>query len=311
LVNKVHDVLLFLRGLAPRLRRIQNNLRELLWVRFVLALVRKIGEDDVSNLAAGIAYYAFLSLFPLLLSLLIIMSVVLPPEAVVAQLGLFFSQFLPGSPELLKSSISELSGFQATLGIIGLIGLLWSATGVFSATANAINRAWSINSKHPFYIKKPKELVLVLGTGLLFLLSFATSTFLSMLGNLHLPISGLIIKIGTLVIAFIFSSMVFLLLNKLLPVIWIGWRHIWPGALISAILFEIAKTFFVLYVNSSHSYNQVYGSIAAVIILLVWIYYSSFIILLGAEFNALLFKYQREGEGFDKMADKPDLFRDF
>jgi membrane protein len=308
--NKETASSLFFKRIQFRLRRIQNNLSELVWIRFSLALIRKIGRDDISNLAAGIAYYAFLSLFPLLLSLLFIMSLMLPPESVVKQLGTFFAQFLPGSPDLLEKSILELTGFRAALGAAGIFGLLWSATGVFSSTTNAINRAWDIRYQHPFYIKKPKELLLVLGTGFLFLLSFATSTFLSMLGNLQLPISGLLVNIGTVIIAFAFSLMVFLLINKLLPALWVSWRHIWPGALISTVLFEIAKTFFVLYVNKFHSYDQIYGSIASIIILLVWIYYSAFIVLLGSEFNSMLFKFRREGDAFDKNADKPDIIRE-
>jgi membrane protein len=240
---------------------------------------------------------------------MVIMSLILPPDSVVKQLGAFFSQFLPGSL-LFSNGLPALTGFRAALGVVGIFGLLWSATGVFSATTNAVNCAWEIQYKHPFYIKKPKELIMVLGTGFLFLLSFGTSIFLSMLGNLQLPFSGFLVDIATLIVAFIISLMVFLLINKLLPNTPVGWRHIWPGALISTILFEIAKTLFVLYVNTSHSYSEVYGSIASIVISLIWIYYSAFIVLLGVEFNSMLFKFRREGDGFDKAANKPDMIRD-
>ncbi len=238
------------------------------------------------------------------------MSLILPSESVIKHLGTFFTQFLPGSPELLSNSILELSGFRAALGVVGVIGLVWVATGVFSATANAFNRAWGISQNYPFYIKKPKELAMVLGTGLLFLLSFGASTVLAMLGNLDLPVFGLLVNIGTIVIAFVFSAIVFLLLNKLLPVVTVSWRHIWPGALISSVLFEVAKNCFVLYVNTSHSYDRIYGSIAYIVIVLVWIYYSAFIVLLGAEFNSVLFKFKREGDAFDKSADTVDIIRE-
>jgi membrane protein len=306
--NQSHPFILF-RRLKTRYDRVRTYLAELLWFRFGMALIRKIGDDDVSNLAAGIAYYAFLSLFPLLLSLLIFMSWILPSDAVIAQLETFFSQFIPGSPDLVKNSLQEFTGFRTALGVVSIVGLVWSATGVFSATSNAINRAWEISYKHPLYIKKPKEILLVLGTGLLFLSSLAASTILSLLDRWQFPISDFLVHLGTLAVAFVFSLLVFLLLNKLLPALWIGWKHIWPGALISTALFEIAKTFFVIYVNTSHSYHEIYGSIASIIILLVWIYYSAFIILLGAEFNALLFKLKREGDAFDKTNPKPELLR--
>jgi membrane protein len=310
LAGQENRFILFFKKIRWRAIRAQSNLSEIVWIRFSLALARKIGTDDISNMAAGIAYYAFLSLFPLLLSLLFFMDLILPSASVINQLGAFFTQFLPGSPDLLKSSIKELSGFSATLGVVGIIGLLWSATGVFSATTNAFNRAWDIAYNHPLYIKKPKEIAMVLGTGILFLLSFGFSTLLAMLGNIDLPISGILVNIGTIVIAFILSLLVFLLLNKLLPVVPVGWRHVWPGALISAVLFEVAKTFFVFYVNAAHTYTEIYGSIAAIVIVLVWIYYSAFIVLFGAEFNSMLVKMKREGDAFDKSADKVDIIRE-
>jgi membrane protein len=310
LAGKENPFSLFYRRTRGRLTRIQYNLSKVMWIRFSLALARKIGKDDISNMAAGIAYYAFLSLFPLLLSLLFFMDLILPSDSVINQLGAFFTQFLPGSPDLLKNSIKELSGVSATLGVVGIIGLLWAATGVFSATTNAFNRAWDIPYNHPIYIKKPKEIGMVLGTGVMFLLSFGFSTLLAMLGNIDLPLSGILVNIGTIVIAFILSLLVFLLLNKLLPVVAVRWRHVWPGALISTVLFEVAKTFFVFYVNAAHTYTEIYGSIASIVIVLVWIYYSAFIVLLGAEFNSMLVKMKREGDAFDKTPDKVDIIRE-
>lgn len=310
LAGKDNPFILFYRRMRSRAVRIRNNLSEVVWIRFSLALARKIGDDDISNMAAGIAFYAFLSLFPLLFSLLFFMNLILPSDSVINQLNAFFANFLPGSPDLLQSSIRELSGFSATLGVVGIIGLLWAATGVFSATTNAFNRAWDIRHNHPLYIKKPKEIAQVLGTGVLFLLSFGFSSLLAMLGNIDLPISGILVNIGTVIIAFLLSLLVFLLLNKLLPVVPVRWRHVWPGAAISTVLFEVAKTFFVFYINTAHTYTLIYGSIASTVIVLVWIYYSAFIVLFGAEFNSMLVKMKREGDAFDKTTVKVDIMRE-
>ena len=286
----------FLRSLKARLNRARYRLADMTAVKFTIALLSKIGRDDISNMAASISYYAFLSLFPLLLGLLTIFSLFLPAETIRTQLIGFFSQYLPGSLGILQGSISDILRFRGVLGLVGVLGLIWSGTGVFSAVTHAINKAWEIPYRHPFYIKKPRELGMVVGTGILFLLSLSTSTLLTHLGQIQLPVTGILVNILTGVLAFIFSLVVFLLVHKLSPVIWLSWRHIWPGAVLSTVLFEIAKTFFVFYLNTFSHYSVVYGSIASVIISLVWIYYSAFILLLGAEFSSLIFKIKREGE---------------
>lgn len=296
---------------STRVKRLKSSLAEHLVVRFTVALFQEIGRNDASNMAASISYYAVLALFPLLLSLLAIMGLFLPSESVQKELVTFFSQSLPGSQSILQDNIPDIIRLRSAFGIIGVIGLIWSGTGVFSSVASAVNRSWHIQYKHPFYIKKPREIAMVLGAGLLFLLSFGASTFLSILGKLNLPFSGALVNIGTIVIAFFLSLTIFMLVHKFCPAVWVSWKHVWPGALLSTVLFEVAKTFFVLYLNHYQHYDKIYGSVASVIILLVWVYYSAFILILGAEFNSLLFRLRREGETFDKSAEKIEILREF
>ena len=310
MVTGEFNVVGFFKRLRGRIERLRINLSEIVWIRFLLALLKKIGEHDDSNLAAAIAFYAFLALFPLMLSLLAIFGQFMPSQDVLKQLIHFFALYLPGSPDILQNNISDIIRFRGALGAIGIVGLIWSATGAFSAVTNAVNRAWEIQYKHPFYIKKPKEMAMVVGTGLLFLLSFGSTAALSLLSTQNLPISGFIVNLATLVIGFILSLTVFMLIHKLSPALWVSWRYIWPGAILSTVFFEAAKTLFVIYLNTWHSYDNTYGSITSVIIILVWIYYSAFILLLGAEFNSMLFRMKREGDTFDKIADKADIMRE-
>lgn len=272
--------------------------------------MRKIGYDDASNMAASIAYYALLSLFPLFLGLLAIFGLFLPSESIQKQLITFFAQYFPGSQNILQDNITDIIRLRGAFGIVGILGLLWSGTGVFSAVTRSINRAWDIRFAHPFYIRKPREIGMVLGAGILVLLSLGASAFLSALGNLALPVSGTIANIAAAIIAFVFSLLVFLMLHKFTPIVWVSWRHIWQGAILSTVLFEAAKTFFVFYLNHYNHYDKIYGSIASLIALLVWVYYSAFILLLGAEFNSLLFRLRREGEAFDKPQERVDVIKD-
>jgi membrane protein len=296
---------------GTRVRRLKSELAERIVIRFIIELIREIGSKDISNMAASISYYAVLAFFPLLLSLLAIMGLFLPSASIQKELVNFFSQSIPGSQSILQNNIPDIIRLRSTLGIIGIAGLIWSGTGVFSSVSSAINRSWHIRYRPPFYIKKPREIAMVLGAGVLFLLSFGASTFLSILGNLILPFSRILVNAGTVAVAFSLTLAIFILLNKFCPIIWTSWKHIWPGAILSSVLFEIAKTLFIFYLNHFQHYDRIYGSIASLIIILVWVYYSAFILILGAEFNSLLFRLKREGESFDKPDNRTDLLREF
>jgi len=155
-----------------------------------------------------------------------------------------------------------------------------------------INRAWDIRRYRPFFIRKASELGMALSTGILFLLSLGASAITAILrGVFDLPAAKLIIiDVGSRLVAFLLILAVFLLLYKLIPNTKTYWRYVWPGALLAAILFEIARTLFVFYLENFGNYQLIYGSIASIIVLLVWIYYSAFIMILGAEFT---FQYGR------------------
>jgi len=88
---------------------------------------------------------------------------------------------------------------------------------------------------------------------------------------------------GSRLLAFLLVLAVFLLLYKLVPFTKTYWHYIWPGALLAAVLFEIARTLFVFYLENFANYQLIYGSIASIIILLVWIYYSAFIMVSGGD----------------------------
>jgi len=291
------------RHIILKLRRAKYSLMERKQVTFLLALGREIGQNDISNMAASVSYYAFLSLFPLLLSLLAIFSLFLPTESILQQLINLVSNYLPGSRGILENNIADVIRLRGPLGVIGILGLLWSGSGIFSAISHAVNRAWNIKYEHPFYIRKPREFLMLFIGGLLILLSLGATTLLSQIGKINLPISGSVVNVGTILIAFCFSLVVFTLTQKFTPHIGINWRNIWPGAILSTVLFEIAKTLFVFYLNNFNQYDKVYGSIASVIVLLVWIYFSAFILLLGVEFSALLFRLKRNGESAIKPSE--------
>jgi membrane protein len=163
---------------------------------------------------------------------------------------------------------------------------------MFSAISLAINRAWDISRyRRHFFFRKASELGMVFGIGILFLLSLAIGAIISIVRQaIGIRADLLIVGAGSWLVAFLLILAVFLLLYKLIPNTRTYWRDIWPGAFLAAFLFEIARALFILYINNFANYQLIYGSIASIIVLVVWIYYSAFIMILGAVFA---FQYSR------------------
>lgn len=266
-------------------------------MQLVVRTVQELGDDDASHMAAGIAYYAILSLFPLLLGLIAILGFFLPSETVQEELFDFFRRNLPGSIEMLERNITDVIHLRGTLGLLGILGLFWSGSGMFGAVSRTINRAWDIHRDRPFYVRKLRDIAMALGISILFLLSLGATSVFTVLSSTDLPFIGTAVNVGAVLLAFVLNLAIFFILYKFVPNTKTYWRYIWPGALLVAILFEIAKSVFVLYLGRFAHYELVYGSVGSVIVLLLWVYISAFILILGAEFSS---EYGRMREGVDR-----------
>jgi len=270
------------------------------WSRFAKARVFKIpavqlfvrtvegaGSHDIGQRAAGVAYYSILSVFPLLLGLIAIFGFFLPSVNLQDALLKFVGNNIPGATNVLKDNIAGIIRLRGVMSILSIIVLFWGASALFSAISLVINRAWDINKSRSFFIRKASELGMVFGTGILFLLSLGASAIVTLMrGALNLPATNdAKVYLSGRIIAFVLMFTVFLLLYKLVPNIKTYWRNVWLGALLATVLFELARTLFLFYLQNFANYQLIYGSITSIIILLIWIYYSAFILILGAEFT--------------------------
>jgi membrane protein len=157
---------------------------------------------------------------------------------------------------------------------------------MFGAINRTINRAWDIHQDRPFHIRKLRDLSMALGISILFFLSLGATSIYSILSSTDLPVIGTALNVGARLLAFLPSFAIFLILYKLIPNTKTYWRYVWPGALLAAVLFEVSKSIFVLYLDRFATYELIYGSVGSVIALLFWIYVAAFILILGAEFSA-------------------------
>ncbi len=274
------------------LQKTKGYLLKIPIVQLIARTAEESGNHDAGQRAAGVAYYAIISIFPLLLGLIAVFGFFLPSLNLQDELLKFVGNNIPGATNILKENIANVIRLRGVMSILSIVILFWSASALFSSISLAINRAWDISISRHFFIRKASELGMVFGTGILFLLSLGASTIITIMhGALNLPAADLIIVYtSTKLVAFLLMFSIFLLLYKFVPNTKTYWRSVWPGALLAAVLFELARTLFIFYLDNFANYQLIYGSITSIIILLVWIYYSAFIMILGAEFT---FQYSR------------------
>lgn len=261
--------------------------------------------------AAAIAYYTLFSVFPLTLLLISLGSFVLnsqqAQEAALTAVG----TYLPFATELVQRNIERVLELRGTASVIGVVGFIWAASGVFGSLSRAINLAWDLERPRPAWAERALAAGLVLLVALLFSLSlFSTAAFevverLARLLPSDTPISGLsLIDLASTGLPYIFTVLLFSFLYTVLPSTRVAWTEVLPGALLASVVWEVAKNGFTIYLGSFATYNLVYGSLGAVIALLLWSYISGLIILLGAEFT-VQYARRRRGEAPPVRYEEP------
>ena len=289
--------------LKGRVERIGERLNRYFVINLIMRTFRELSADDATHMAAGIAYYAVFSLFPLLLGLIALFAFFGDQETITAELTEFAAEYLPGAEDLIQGNVNVALEVRGALGVFSALGLLWSASAVFGALNRSINRAWDVHTERPFYLGKPRHLMMALAVGLLFFLSTAAATLVSQaqrITDAGLLGMGFLDDISGAVVLQIASTgptvCIFLIVYKFLPNTRTQWRYIWPGAIVGAVLFEVAKRGFLLYVGAFANFDHVYGSLAPLIALMVWAYIGSYIVILGAELGSEYERLSRQRE---------------
>jgi membrane protein len=247
-------------------------------------------------MAAGVSYYGILSVFPLILGLLAILGFFLPSETVQQVLFDLFSNIFPGSIDWLEESIENLIRLRGPIGIVGLIGLIWAGSAFFGAVSRAINRTWGVHKGRPYHLRKLRDLSMVLGIVILMLMSMGLTSLLSILSQSDVSLPGGAVDFALRLFSFLAILAVFSIVYRYVPNTRVQWRYVWPGALTAAIAFEIAQILFATYLTAWANYDQVYGQVASLVVLLVWIYLAAVIVIVGSELSAQ----------YSRMSHKPD-----
>ena len=259
----------------------------------ITAAYSEWSEDNASRLAAALSFYAALSLAPLLIIVLGIAGFVFGREAatgqLVAEMRIFFGhQRAQIFQDIIASANRPASGLVST--IVGTIVLLFGASGVFSALQDGLNTVWNVQRKGEgglVGVIKDQFLsfAMVFGIGFLLLVSLVISALLSALGdNLFGGVTApaIAVEIGNFILSFLFLTILFALMYKVLPDVEIAWNDVWIGAVITALLFSLGKLGLGIYLGRS-TFASAYGAAGSFVVILVWIYYSAQIVFFGAE----------------------------
>jgi membrane protein len=256
------------------------------WLAFPVAVWKKFGDDEAGNLALLVAWFAFVSIFPLMLVLVTVLDIVLrnDPELRNRLLNSALSQYPLIGQQLSHIGPLHQSGLAL---VVGLVGTFLGARGVANAMQNALNSVWEIPyARRPGFLwslLRSLGLIVVVGLGLIG--TTVLSTTASGAGHL---LSGPGATVAALVVSLVLSIGVFWLAFRLGTAAEIGWRRLWPGAVIAGVIWQILQAIGGYFVSHQLAHaSPVYGTFAVVIGLIAWLYLEAELTLYAVEVNVV------------------------
>lgn len=261
---------------------------------FLKATMSEWSEDNVTRLAATLAYFAVFSLAPLLVILVAVAGFVFGEQAVRGEIVHEIQGYVgQQSAEMIQGMIASASkhsaGVLAT--ILAVAALLFGASGFFVQLQGALNTIWDVRRKQGgnviigFLQKRLFSTMMVLATGLLLVALLAGTSFLWTLTGYFkhlLPIPGIFWQGFDFLVSFVILILIFALVLKVVPDVKITWKDVSIGAVVTALLFTVGQFLLGLYLGRK-SFTSTYGVAGSFVMILVWIYYSAQIFLFGAE----------------------------
>ena len=252
-------------------------------------------DDRAPRLGAALAFYTLFALAPGLIVIIALAGLLLGEETAQSQIineledliGFAGAQAIQAAVESARSAGGSLVA--TSLGALTLVFGLW---GVFGELQDALNTIWGVRARPGRGVigvikERFWSFTMVVGIGFLLLVSLAASAWLAAVGKFFSRLSPLpvaVMETANALLSFVIIGLMFALIYKLLPDVRMGWRSVWVGAAVTALLFTIGKSLIGLYLGRS-TVASVYGAAGALIVILLWIYYSAQVVFFGAEFT--------------------------
>ena len=258
-------------------------------------------EADNLTYAASIGYYALLSMFPFALIAVSILGSVTTDDITRQKVLLFALRYFPGQFDFIITQLDAFRQNPIRVGVGGALLLVWGALGVFGAISTAVNHAWGVEKTRSFLGHRLFSFLMLLTAGLMLMIGLLMATAAQIISarwfagvSENYPalqmMQGVMIRYSLLLLpAFVFG-----LIYYFVPNVKVLLKDVWLGALITGLLWDAGFTGFAWFVRDVSQFTRIHGSIATVIVFLIWIYFSAVILLWGVEFTASYSKMRRD-----------------
>ena len=270
----------------------EKNVREVIKgeFHFLAQTVRDAHKIQAKDLAATIAFWTFFSIFPLLIGVISLAGYFLDSTQMQARIGEAIANMFPGSASLVRENIEAVIRHRGTMSWVGVIALLWTAGKGFGAVTRGVNRAIGAKRKHLFILSKIRYFLMAVVVTILVIASFGiTASVEIVLDPMLLSRFGIdpveIPRLKGWALSIVMVFFMFSLIYKITPYVKVKWCQVVPGSLLAALLFVLCKALFLFYLDQIADFEAVYGSLSSIIVLLLWLYVSSLILVLGAVYN--------------------------
>ncbi|MFP2933367.1 YihY/virulence factor BrkB family protein, partial [Pyxidicoccus sp. 3LG] len=266
------------------------------WMEFFKALKAEWARDDVGDVAGALTFRVILALFPFLLFLVSLAGVIIEP----GQAKVLIEELGKVAPEQVTSILGERINSLAQSNPVGLltvggVGAIWASGGGVVALMEALNKVYGVEEKRPFWKVRGIALVVTLGGAAVAILAalamVVTPAIAGKLGPVGPVLTWLRVPVAGLIMMFLLAVLFYLL-----PNVKQKFRFITPGSVVAVLIWVLASWGFSKYVANFGKYDVNYGAIGGVIVLLLWMWISAQVILLGAEINAILEHRSPEGK---------------
>ena len=255
--------------------------------------IKTFTEKQAAQASAGLAYYTFFSIFPLMLVFIAGGSYFVDSQQVFNTVTQFVQEALPISRQVINENLQEILEQRGTAGVVSLLILLWSASGMFTNLAYNINLAWPRASRRNFLQNRLVGLWMIVGLIGLIGLSFFLSWLTTRLPFIHTtstsPVDLAVLRVISALGSWLMIFLVFLTLYHWIPTLRVRWSATMWGALLASLAWKAVITGFSWYLGSSFGqYQLVYGSLGAIVAFLFLMYIISLITLFGAHLSAAI-----------------------
>jgi membrane protein len=263
------------------------------------ALVEMLNSNDLTH-AASIAYYALLSFFPFLLLVISLVGSITAEDADRIAVETFVFRYFPTQLDFVNEQLLKFTQARVQVGVAGGLALIWASLGVFGAVTNAVNEAWGVEKQRSFWKHRMVSFLMLVAAGAVMVIALiavsAIQVSQAQFFTVMLARFPWLDTLQTWTFRYIATILVILgvgLVFYFIPNARTRFRDVWVGAVLTGVLWRLAFDGFAWYIARNKGLTDLHGSIAAVVVFLLWVYVSAIILMYGVEFTAAYARLRR------------------